>query len=77
MLIQSYSYFQPPHVLADSYHLVHTAVTISSDIKGNSSSLQPILSFIQTTKVRFSEIAASDIEAYISSGEPMDKSGGR
>ena len=61
-------------MLSNSYHLVHTAVTISSDRKGTQA-ISPVTSFVQTTKVKFIELTALDIEAYVDSGEPFDKAG--
>ena len=33
------------------------------------------ISFVETTSVTFFELATADIEAYVASGEPMDKAG--
>lgn len=71
--------------LSDSIHLVHTGVTIftNSDqsIIGTgqqkcSLPLVPVVSFVQTTKVKFIELLPMDIQAYIETGEPFDKAGG-
>jgi len=66
--------------LSNSIHLVHTGVTIFSNsdealVPGAYVPLRPVVSFVQTTKVKFSELTDEDIAAYIKSGEPFDKAG--
>jgi septum formation protein len=68
--------------LSNSIHLVHTAVSISTNIDASTTNnneqlpLKPVVSFVQTTKVKFIELTDTDINAYIATGEPFDKAGG-
>ena len=53
--------------LSGSCHTVHTAVAV---LRG-----ETILSDGETTVIRFRPLSESEIDAYIASGEPMDKAG--
>lgn len=64
-------------------HHVHTGVALyivdcttdntSSDSDGSAVTL--IASFVDTATVQFANLSSEDIEAYIATGEPMDKAG--
>lgn len=61
-------------------HHVHTGVALyrlGSDSDSDSNSSTPTLldSFTDTACVRFTDLTEEDIDAYILSGEPMDKAG--
>ncbi|MCL2084848.1 MAG: Maf family protein [Oscillospiraceae bacterium] len=53
--------------LSGRWHGVHTGVTVHDG--------QKTLTARESTRVRFAALDARDIEAYIASGEPMDKAG--
>lgn len=53
--------------LSGNTHTVYTGVTV---IKGNA-----VLSGAEETKVRFRRLSGAEIDAYIKTGEPMDKAG--
>jgi septum formation protein len=53
--------------LSGKWHEVLTAVTLLHGHK--------ILSDVATTRVKFSEMSESEIDWYVSTGEPMDKAG--
>jgi septum formation protein len=68
--------------LSNRAHFVHTAVVVyanSSDLSAAptaaAQALQPLLSFVETTKVIFGELEDSDVEAYVALGEGLDKAG--
>ena len=70
------------HNLSNRDHRVHTAVVVfsnSRDLEGRSGhpagALTPLISFVETTKVSFCDLTDSDIDAYVASGEGMDKAG--
>jgi septum formation protein len=60
--------------LSGKEHQVHTGVAIVRVEVGGSMSL--ITSFVDTAQVTFTELTDTDIEAYVLTGEPMDKAGG-
>jgi septum formation protein len=67
--------------LSNSMHLVHTAVSIFTNVDKTVSAdtvvpLSSAVSYVQTTKVKFVELSDEDIYAYIETGEPFDKAGG-
>ncbi len=53
--------------LSGKAHYVHTGVAIMSREK--------VVSFTTVTKVEFYPLTEEEIEAYIATGEPMDKAG--
>lgn len=57
-------------VLSGREHLVHTAFVVVDGTNGRRHD------GISTTKVRFAELTEDAIEAYVASGEPLDKAGG-
>ena len=59
--------------LSGQWHCVHTGVAIYS-VDGEKR-VQLATSYTETTKVKFSDLSLQDIEAYVKTGEPMDKSG--
>lgn len=61
-------------LLSGNTHSVHTGVSIFLGRGGSNFTLAR--SFIETSRVTFLDISHEDIEAYIFTGEPMDKSGG-
>lgn len=66
--------------LSGREHSVHTGVAIvriSSASSSSSGSAVAFLesSFVDTAVVRFARLAEADIEAYVKTGEPMDKAG--
>jgi septum formation protein len=68
--------------LSNRAHFVHTAVVVyanSNDLSATlihvAQQLHPLLSFVETTKVTFGELADSDVDAYVALGEGLDKAG--
>lgn len=68
--------------LSNRTHFVHTAVVVyanSNELSGSPLSapqpLQPLLSFVETTKVTFGELTERDVDAYVELGEGLDKAG--
>lgn len=59
--------------LSGEWHSVHTGVAIYGVDAENK--VQLATSYTDTTKVKFSNLSSEDIEAYVKTGEPMDKSG--
>jgi len=51
-------------------HLVHTAFVVVDGTGGGR------LACTSTTRVRFADLSSDDIDAYVASGEPLDKAGG-
>eukprot|EP00614_Pseudopedinella_elastica_P000667 CAMPEP_0172592340 /NCGR_PEP_ID=MMETSP1068-20121228/11296_1 /TAXON_ID=35684 /ORGANISM="Pseudopedinella elastica, Strain CCMP716" /LENGTH=233 /DNA_ID=CAMNT_0013389291 /DNA_START=252 /DNA_END=953 /DNA_ORIENTATION=+ len=51
-------------------HWVHSGVGM---FKGSSE--KPIVAFTESTRVRFASLSDAEIDAYVASGEPMDKAG--
>lgn len=63
--------------LSGSQHTVHTGVAIYR-VFPKALSDQPVTlvsSFVDTANVRFAPLSSADIDAYIATGEPMDKAG--
>jgi septum formation protein len=58
--------------LSGRAHLVHSGVSIFTSASGPE---EPRVSFTTTTHVCFGDLTDADIEAYVASGEPMDKAG--
>lgn len=58
--------------LSGRSHLVHTGVAIFTSHGG---SKEPAALFCETTKVTFVELHDDEIQAYIATGQPMNKSG--
>ena len=61
-------------------HFVHTAVvayanSVDLNSTNHASTMKPIISFVETTKVTFCDLSESDIAAYVELGEGMDKAG--
>jgi septum formation protein len=63
--------------LSDSEHTVHTGVAIYRVLPSTFLDQQVTLvtSFVDTANVRFAPLSSADIDAYIATGEPMDKAG--
>jgi len=59
--------------LSGRTHLVHSGVGMFSAAGGIEA---PVMSFSETTRVLFGALSEADIDAYVASGEPMDKAGG-
>lgn len=59
--------------LSGRSHLVHSGVCVFSEANGVDT---PLLAFAETTTVTFGDLTDEDIDAYIATGEPMDKAGG-
>ena len=55
--------------LSGRHHTVYTGVTVSRGGK--------VLTAHEATRVHFRPLTSSEIETYIATGEPMDKTGGR
>ena len=58
--------------LAGRWHKVHTGVSIYSSSNQYET---PVSSFTETAQVKFADLTPTDIDAYISTQEPMDKAG--
>ncbi len=54
-------------------HEVHTGVALYRLVRGDVASL--VASFTDTASVTFARLREEDIDAYVASGEPMDKAG--
>ena len=66
-------------LLSGKPHHVHTSVVIYSNIATTCTAMQEITestSFVETSEVKFIDLAEADIIAYIASGEGRDKAGG-
>ena len=59
--------------LSGKTHSVHTGVVIWE--KHGNRPAHEACSFICTTKVKFADLSQEAIEAYVATGEPMDKAG--
>ena len=53
--------------LSDRWHNVHTGIAVHYNGR--------VISGVATTRVRFCDLSDEQIDAYVSSGEPMDKAG--
>lgn len=60
--------------LSGRTHAVATGVTIAVGV-GDMGSDFALRSFVETAEVEFYELSDADIDAYIATGEPMDKAG--
>jgi len=60
--------------LSDSWHEVHTGVAIYK-MHQKEMKIELASSFVVTAKVKFTQLSADDIHAYVKTGEPMDKAG--
>ena len=58
--------------LSGQWHKVHTGVAIYH-VQANNVNL--VSSFTDTAQVKFADLTREDIEAYVATGEPMDKAG--
>eukprot|EP00592_Proboscia_alata_P001563 CAMPEP_0194370076 /NCGR_PEP_ID=MMETSP0174-20130528/18412_1 /TAXON_ID=216777 /ORGANISM="Proboscia alata, Strain PI-D3" /LENGTH=240 /DNA_ID=CAMNT_0039147365 /DNA_START=206 /DNA_END=928 /DNA_ORIENTATION=+ len=58
--------------LSGRWHKVHTGVSVYSSLN---SYKDPVISFTETTDVLFGSLSKKDIDAYVATGEPMDKAG--
>nr|PUA84174.1 Maf-like protein [Toxoplasma gondii TgCATBr9] len=58
--------------LSGRTHAVHTAVSLYSRQGGAE---HPVAAFVETTKVTMVALGSDDIEAYVRTGEPIDKAG--
>jgi len=58
--------------LSGEWHQVHTGVALYHVQPDN---VNLVASFTDTARVKFSELSKEDIEAYVATGEPMDKAG--
>lgn len=61
--------------LSGDWHEVHTGVALYKIHHGNDNLIELISSFTETAKVKFSTLTSEDINAYVETGEPMDKAG--
>lgn len=62
--------------LSGNVHHVHTAVAIYKVKPGSEATTTTVShSFVDTAQVTFTTLSEQDIEAYVQSGEPMDKAG--
>jgi septum formation protein len=63
--------------LSGNVHHVHTAVAIYKVKPGSEATTTTTIShsFVDTAQVTFTTLSEQDIEAYVQSGEPMDKAG--
>ena len=65
--------------LSAAEHYVHTGVAfyrcLPATGDGGSSPPEKMVSFVDTATVAFAPLAEADIQAYIATGEPMDKAG--
>lgn len=60
--------------LSGREHFVHTGVALYRCLP-SSSTAEKVVSFVDQATVQFTELSDEDIQAYIDSGEPMDKAG--
>ncbi|CAM9331435.1 unnamed protein product, partial [Ectocarpus fasciculatus] len=60
-------------LLSGRKHSVLSAVTIFQGVHGSDFSIRS--KFVERSIVNFADLTESDIDAYVESGEPMDKSG--
>ena len=58
--------------LSGQVHTVYSGVTLLADGGGKSHKM----SFVVTTEVRIKDLSQAEIQAYIRTGEPLDKAGG-
>jgi len=61
--------------LSGRQHYVHTGVAIYAVCPGSPATCTKVVSFVDTATVTFAKLSTSDIEAYVKTGEPMDKAG--
>lgn len=61
--------------LSGRMHLVHTGVALACVKGGWSNDALSSSSFVDTAAVQFVTLSPEDIDAYVSTGEPMDKAG--
>jgi len=65
--------------LSGEWHDVHTGVALyridHSKTSTDSDRLQLAVSYTETSRVKFASLSKNDIEAYVNTGEPMDKAG--
>lgn len=62
------------NILSGSWHEVHTGVALYK-ITHENDEIKLISSFTETAKVLFASLTSEDINAYVETGEPMDKAG--
>ena len=67
--------FRMLHLLSDKWHKVHTAVTIFATRHSGTQQFSELVSYHQTTEVKFVKLTQRDIEAYLDTEEPYDKAG--
>lgn len=60
--------------LSNRWHKVHTGVSIYH-VGPTSNDVSLLSSFTNTAQVSFSHLSSADIDAYVKTGEPMDKAG--
>ena len=60
--------------LSGNEHCVHTGVAIYR-VLPQDSSVNLLTSFTDTAMVRFADLSEADMDAYVATGEPMDKAG--
>jgi len=60
--------------LQGRWHQVHTGVALYT-VNSISLKVELISSFVESARVKFAPLSAQDIDAYVKSGEPMDKAG--
>ena len=69
--------------LSGRTHLVHTGVALyallhakgQDETNPNQVQIQRVSSLVDTTQVTFATLQSTDIQAYVATGEPMDKAG--
>jgi septum formation protein len=63
--------------LSGSWHEVHTGVALyrMTHKDSHQNAIELISSFTETAKVKFCSLSSQDIDAYVQTGEPMDKAG--
>jgi septum formation protein len=62
-------------LLSGSWHEVHTGVAIYK-VNHRTDEVLLVSSFTETAQVKFTMLSDEDIDAYVQTGEPMDKAGG-
>ena len=61
--------------LSGAQHTVHTGVAVFTGRTAADGTCSP-RTLVESTRVKFGDLSAADIEAYVSTGEPFDKAGG-
>ncbi len=61
--------------LSGSWHEVHTGVALYKMTHSEGGVVELVSSFTDTARVKFTSLSVEDINAYVGTGEPMDKAG--